>query len=378
MTASPSKGLGGPRFVNLCVAHWFLQIYVASLIPLLHAQLLAWGAPRSVLGWSVLAFGAGMVLPGPFGACLMERQSRKAVCLKAVCIFGPVATAGYLFAQGSAWVIALQAVQGAAFGLAQTALGSTLVNDVLHSRHRNRGDLLFAWAGRFGLPLGLCLGCVLAYVFPLRHAYLWALVPCMAGLLYIVQTAIPVKAPVRVPLLTLDRFFLPRSFPLCLSLFAAPWTLGRVTGGLPEGYAYLCMGAGVLAAFLMQLALRHRVGQWLPVFAGYLLVGGSLALLQSAHIHVLFAAYALLGMGVAAVSSRHLMDWVETAEHCQRGTAQSTYRITWRLAFCGGFAAGCCCVAGDFLFEGVLCALSLLFYLLLSSPRCGLRSVSVG
>lgn len=369
MSASPSNDLTGSRFINLCVANWFLQIYIASLIPLLYTQLQGWGASPELLGWAVIAFGVGMILPGPFGACLMERQSRKAVCVKSIIVFGPLATIGFLLAVNPVWLIVLQGIQGVAFGIAQTALGSTLVNDVLHSSHRNRGDLVFAWAGRLGLPLGMFIGCVLSFIFPLRQAYLWALVACMMALLYIIPTNIPIKAPVKVPVVTLDRFFLPKSFPLCLSLFAAAWVMGRVIGGFPEGYAYLFIALGVLVAFLTQLFLRHRIEQRILVCLSYLLIIGSLVILQSSNIYVLFVGYSLIGVGVGAVSSRHLMDWIDTAEHCQRGTAQNTYMITWRLAFSAGFLAGCYNLFPNFVCEGIFCALSLILYACWVSPH---------
>lgn len=341
MSSQTHSQLSGSRFLNMCIANWFLHIYVFSTIPLLHVQLSAWEASPLLMGWALVAFAAGMIVPGPFSAYLMEQRSRKAICLKAILALGGVGTLGYVWASSPAWLIAVQGLQGLAFGIAQTALGSTLVNDVLLSRERNRGDLIYAWAGRIGIPLGLFLGYVLSLLAGAPRMYGWALLPCVLAFLLIAQTSIPLKAPVRVPLFTLDRFLLPRSFPLTLSMFAAPWLMGRIVGGFPDGSAYLSLALGVLFAFLAQLYVRRRVSQRQIVGLSYVVVLSMLFLLDNENFLLASAGHFLIGAGIGAVSSRHLMDWIGTAAHCQRGTAQNTYMISWRVAFTVGFFYSC-------------------------------------
>ena len=84
MSVQVHNGLKSSRFINMCVANWFLHIYVYAMIPLLSLQTLGLGSEARWVGWGVLAFAIGMVLPGPFGAYLMERRSRKDVFLKAL------------------------------------------------------------------------------------------------------------------------------------------------------------------------------------------------------------------------------------------------------------------------------------------------------
>lgn len=369
MSSQSPCQLSGSRFINMCVANWFLHIYVFSTIPLLYAQMTAWGAPLVQVGWAVAAFAAGMVLPGPFSAHLMECRSRKEICLKAILVLGLVGTLCYIWASSAGWLIAIQGLQGLAFGIVQTALGSTLVNDVLLSRERNRGDLIYAWAGRIGIPLGLFFGYVLSVLTDAPRMYGWAVVPCVLAFLLIAQTSIPLKAPVHVPLLTLDRFFLPRSFPLTLSMFAAPWLLGRIAGGFPDGVCYLSLALGVLFAFLTQLYVRRRVAQRQIMGLGYVLMLSVLLPLRHENFMLAGMGYFLVGLGVGAVSSRHLMDWIGTAAHCQRGTAQNTYMISWRVAFSAGFFFSCYAPGTGFLGDVLLCLLSFLLYVLWAAPR---------
>lgn len=370
MAIQVHNGLTGSRFVNMCVANWFLHIYVFATIPLVAAQVARLQESAHWVGWSVMLFAVGMVLPGPFGAHLMERRSRKEIFLKALLVLGPLATFGYVLATDIRLILAMQLLQGMAFGVSQTALGTTLVNDILLSKQRNKGDIIYGWAGRIGIPLGLFLGYVLSITISLQQSYWWALVPCAFSFVLVAQTTVPIKAPVKVSFVTFDRFFLPSSIPLGLSMFAAPWTLGRIAGMLPHSSnwllssAYVCLSLGVLFAFLMQIFIQRRVEQRKLMTLGYLTIIGGLMLISYPNVVLGNIGDILLGCGVGAVSSRHLMDWVTKSAHCQRGTAQNTYMICWRWAFSLGLLCTCFFGLQNVWIDIALCAISLLLYVL--------------
>lgn len=213
MDSSSSSPFSGSKFINLCLANWSLHLYVYSMIPLLSVLLTESGYLSSTIALAVGAFALGMILPGPFGAYLMERRKRKEVYLKALLLASLPSTAGFLLFRDATTVILLHGLQGVAFGIAQTALGTTLVNDLLLSKYRNRGDLTYAWAGRIGVPLGLLLGSLLVRYLPLPRAIGWSLVPCLLSFLLVAQTFVPIKAPVHVPVVSFDRFFFLLRFP---------------------------------------------------------------------------------------------------------------------------------------------------------------------
>lgn len=356
--------IGGSRFINMCVANWFLHIYVYALIPLVASKVQQAGGNEVLIGWGVMAFAIGMFLPGPFGAHLMERRSRKEVFLKAVIGLGLVATAGYqLFHHLYAFVV-LQLLQGMCFGIAQTALGATLVNDTLQSKQRNRGDLIYGWAGRIGIPLGFFLGYLLLFIFPLQQAFWWVLIPCALAFLLVGQTNVPIKAPVKVPLITLDRFFMPRSLMLGLSMFAAPWMMGRIAGSECDVWCFLRMAIGVFIAFVMQTIVRRSIEQTCIMILGYASVIMALILLNVHYYMTYSIAYMALGCGIGTVSSRHLMDWIMKVEHCQRGTAQNTYILMWRLSFSCGFLVSCYHCISNYSYDILLCIAGIAVYML--------------
>lgn len=326
--------LKSSRFINMCVSNWFLHIYVYSLIPLLYAQAKQFGCGAGLVGWAIVAFAIGMILPGPFGAHLMECRSRKEVFLKSLLVLGFLPTLGYVWANEGYQLVLLHALQGVAFGVAQTALGTTLVNDVLASKQRNKGDVIYAWVGRLGIPLGPVVGMLLTYFFGLQQAYWWSLTACFMAFLLVGQTQIPLKAPVKVPLLTFDRFFIPKTLPLSLTLFIAPWMIGRALGLQLSLWFYLVVFAGFLFLFIARwLAHVFSSSQWVPAL-GYLLLFS--AIVVYCFSDTLITAF-MVGLGASLIASAHLKVWVTSADHCQRGTAQNTYMLSWRIAFSLGF-----------------------------------------
>ena len=368
MTTQIHNQLTGSKFINMCVANWLLHIFVYATIPIVTMHIRTLGGPNTLMAWGVLAFSLGMVLPGPFGAHIMERRSRKSIFLRSLLVLGPVACLGYTLSTSLWQFIALQLVQGISFGLSQTALGTTLVNDILLSKQRNKGDLIYGWAGRLGIPLGFLFGCMLLLFVPISQTYWWLLVPCALSFVLVAQTNVPIKAPIKVSLLTLDRFFLPQSFPFALSMFAAPWVMGQLTSNIVStdiigALFFISIATGVLVAFLIQLYMRRRLGQSLLLSVSYALIITALLMLQTSNTLVVCIAYALAGCGIGGVSSRHLMDWVTTAQHCQRGTAQNTYMICWRTTFALGFAYNAFFPTKPTYIKLVLCGISLVIYL---------------
>ena len=67
------------------------------------------------------------------------------------------ATAGYTLVQSATHLLLLCLVQGISFGMAATA-GITLAIDVTNSTFRSAGNVVFSWAARLGMIIGIVLG----------------------------------------------------------------------------------------------------------------------------------------------------------------------------------------------------------------------------
>ncbi len=332
--------LGSPRFVCLCAANFLVHLSLFAVLPQW-----VWMATRSdgsAAAWLMPAFFFGMALPGAAGARMLERYSRKGVCLRSTAALCGVSLLSLLLSPKGFAVLPLLLLQGAAYGLLQMSLGSTLVNDILPSPLRSRGDAAYAWAGRSAIAIGLLAGTLASKLLPTAHGVGLTLVPAALAFLLVAQTQIPVKAPVRTPLLSLDRFFLPSLAPFFLTLAAAPVALGYYAAADTTAEAYALLAAGQLAAIpVTRLFGKTRRAAAVLACAGYALLAASAVLFfQTGNT----AGYGcglsalLCGAGAASVSHAHLIYMLRRADHCQRGTVQNSYLLFWWLSFAASFS----------------------------------------
>lgn len=362
---TPKNGqLRSRRFVYMCVANWFLHLYVFAMWPLLLAMVHANALPLSTLAWAAIAFAVGMILPGPFVAQWLERRSRKSVLLKAVLWMSIPPTCMLLFWHHAAALVAAHALQGLSFGIAQSTLGTTLVNDILLSRERTRGDVHYAWAGRLGIPAGLCAGCVALLHLPVQEALQWSLVLALLAFLCIGNVNVPLKAPVKMPRFTLDRFFLPSSYPLMLTMFVGPWLLGRMVGLHLTMPMMACMTAGAVVAYVLQRFTRYLWPQRWHMLVAYVLLLVAVALHRASTPWADEVAALLIGIGTSMLSARHLLDWLVRSAHCQRGTAQNTYMLAWRVAFAAGVSCSLLVASHIGVADALLCLCGAVGYLM--------------
>ena len=81
----------------------------------------------------------------------------------------------------------------------------------------------------------------------------------------------------------------------------------------------------------------------------------------------------MMGLGLGLVSSDFLLILVKLSEHCQRGTANTTYLLAWELGVALGVAVGCYLIdissyISVFQVGIVAVILALGFYLGLTNP----------
>lgn len=341
----------------MCLANFLVCTYLFSLFTLFfysHAQ-----APRQSVGM-MLCFTVGMFVPGPFNSFMVERYKRKSLYLES--ILAILLLDVFVFAQGlSGGVLVYGAflLTGIAFAVAQNTLGNTLVNDLLASDKRTKGDNLYSWYGRLGLPAGWLLALLLlrcssgalrlgGFTLPtfsinncLAHYIIAA--PAVLAFILILALNVPLKAPVSSALFSLDRFWRPSAWPLFLMTLVAAAIEGIIVGMTFRlaGFNALHDGLYLSGGFLLALILQHVVfvdaveraemvsGVILQLFALFLFLH-PLAMVHN-------TAFFLLGAGVGMVSARLLMYFLKLSGHCQRGTSQNTYMLGWRSGFCLGF-----------------------------------------
>jgi MFS family permease len=339
----------------LVIADLLLTMSVYMLIPTFPQWLMAEQqlTPEQT-GLSMVAFALGLYLFGPSCSWLVQRYRRNMVCIWAIAALAlNVLALGY-FSSLTTFPRALihRVALGAAFGLAQMVLTSTLIIDTCESHQRTEANFGAAWFSRFALSLGPLAGLALAslplstYLVPLKcHISQITPILLVSGLLALVSIVLiyRVTFPFRTPeegvsIASLDRFFLPSGFLLFMNLLLISIAVGLVmTLSLTMVFYALMMG-GFLLALLAQRFVFRNAELKSEVLSGLILLLASQAILLV--YPASFVAPLLLGLAVGIICSRFLLFFVKLSRHCQRGTSQSTYFLSWETGLALGLGLG--------------------------------------
>lgn len=150
-------------------------------------------------------FRLAMFLPGTFNSYLIDTFKRKSVCFIAIFLF-VASSLLYPYVATVGFVALVRAVQGGLFSVITMTTGSTLVIDVTASRRRTDANIAFAWAGRFGMVVGLALG---IYIYPywnFHHIIYTSMALGALALVLIPAVKVPFRAPLSTSWFSLDRF----------------------------------------------------------------------------------------------------------------------------------------------------------------------------
>ncbi len=285
-------------------------------------------------------FGLALFVPGVFNGYLIDAWKRKSVCLGAMLLF---VGALFLYPCAAGWgtVALLRIVQGGLYGTAAMTTGSTLVIDVTASHHRTEANMAFAWAGRFGMAAGLATGVHLClygdfmqvvYACAILGAAAWLLVPAVR---------VPFRAPLHPPLVSLDRFLLPRALLPGANMLLVAFVFGVLVARVYNGWFYLFVLAGFLLALPVSGYVHSHGSIRSGVELGLAALGGGLFLLGiSNSVSIGYMAGILIGLGTGISTSRFFVEMISLAMHCERGTGNNTYQLLWELGMAMGFFFG--------------------------------------
>ena len=371
------------EFWLMAIANLVLSMAVTMLIPTLpiwlkeSAQL-----NHQQVGLVMGSFALGLFLPGAFCSYLVQHYRRNMVFLVSVLILAVSMTlplfrlsVQHVFPAILAWRI----LQGAAFGLAQMVLSSTLIIDTCESHQRTEANHSATWFGRFALSIGpmaaLLLMQLSAIIKPSSipfssmatlNVFFLALVCCVVAIVLVACIHFPFRVPEdNVHLLSLDRFFLTSGWSLFINLFLVTLAVGLLMSLPVTVEAYGMVMLGFLLALLAQRFVFQDAELKSEVVSGLLLIGASLIILLTSRYSPLTTP--LLGLGVGLVGGRFLLFFIKLSRHCQRGTSQSTFMLGWESGLAVGVGMGYYFFSGrtmEMLFVAlVLDVLALLMYI---------------
>jgi MFS family permease len=325
----------------------------------------------------------GMILIGPFYSHLMDIYKRKSLCIFAFTIVF-AATIGYTLINSPLELLALSLVQGFAFGVANSSI-ITLGIDVNVSDNRSKGNVIFGWFTRLGMILGVGSGSAVYLNFGFETLIAASVITGCAGVLSVAAMHIPFRAPIGMPLCSIDRFFLPHTFPFVLNMITIAFVPGALlplihfkikdTFLLDEWtapYFAIAGGAFLLSVFLVKLLKKlSLLVQALLGMTAMVCAICSLILFDSMSGQLLSAI--LLGLGLSVITPAFLFFFINLSSHCQRSTANTTHLLSWKIGISTGIAASCYLTVNESsgaAFRAALMAsvLAVVFFIAVSYP----------
>ncbi|EFC69442.1 MFS transporter [Prevotella sp. oral taxon 317] len=335
-------------FWILAITNLLITMSVYMLIPILPIWMLGTaGLSQQAVGTVMGVYGIGLFLLGGFCNWLVQRYRRNRVCLWAIALVFLSLLGCWLVERElqQSWLqyrllLFLRIVLGAAFGLVQMILSSTLIIDKSESFQRTEANHASAWFGRFALSLGPMLGIVFARTSfsPLFASAALALVA------YLLLAT--VKFPFRTPddgvkKISGDRFFLPDAKWLFLNLFLICLSVGILMSTQYTAMFYAMVMVGFAIALLAERFAFVDADLKSQVVAGSILIAAALMMiLTRKQMVVNYISPVFVGLGIGLIGSRFLLFFIKLSKHCQRGTAVSTYMLGWESGLAAGLFVG--------------------------------------
>ena len=287
-------------FGLLAAANFFLTVSVYMLIPSLSEWLLQQFTPLQT-GLIMGSYGLGLFVLGPYCSFLVQHYRRNQVCILAIFVIALLTLLTYLCKenhtewQASVWVfVGVRFLYGAAFGVAQMVLCSTLVIDSCESFQRTQANYIMSWFGRIGVGMGPLI-VMLTGLWLEIDIFLVIAGVASFSLLLIMMVRFPFKAPEDTQWrASLDRFFLTGAWPLFLNMVLVTVFVGIVLASVHTIMFYVMMLCGVLMAILFeQILLKYQIRNSILaglalMFLSLMFAGNGNQFLNTYFFHLLF------------------------------------------------------------------------------------------
>jgi len=344
------------EFWLLAISEFLLSMSVYMLLPTMPLWLSDNQNLSDVEAGLVMgAFGAGLFALGAFVSFLIQRYRRNIVCI--VAIAAVAALLGMLYyLDGLRYqfvefpvLLLLRFAMGAAFGLSQMVLCSTLIIDTCESFQRTEANFATGWFGRIALALGPLTGLMMLHYTDHAMVFLAAMVCAVASLVLVLLVNFPFRIPDDdVSVFCLDRFFLPHATVLFMNLLLVTMAFGMLLSMQLPVLFYAMMMCGFLGALLCWRFVFRDAELKSEVVTGLILLGAALIMLltRSTLPIVSYAAPMFFGLGMGLIGSRFLLFFIKLSRHCQRGTSQSTFMLGWESGIAIGLGLGLACFNG--------------------------------
>lgn len=336
-------------FWLMAIANLLLTVAVYALIPVMPRWLMQTeNLTLQETGMIMGAFGVGIFLFGCFTSYLVQRFRRNIACVWAILLM--TALLGWLYyldLQKSQFfdfqfLLVQRLALGAAFGVAQMILSSTLIIDTCESFQRTEANHSASWFSRFALSIGPLTGLIVDRLAGFSNVLLVTIGCSLAAIIFILLVHFPFRTPEEnVRVVSLDRFFLPQGWPLTINLIIVTFIMGLLLSTTHSELFYGMVMVGFMAALVAQRFVFRDADIESEVITGLVLISVALLMMLTRQQTIVsFAAPMFIGFGLGIIGSRFLLFFIKLSRHCQRGTAQSTFFLAWECGLALGVGTG--------------------------------------
>lgn len=336
--------LWNSNYWKIWIGNFLIHFSFTLIVPLLPLYLSeTFGANKDTIGMVLAGYTILAIIVRPFSGYVVDNFPRKAVLM--VCFFFFVALfAGYIAAGSLVMFAIFRTLHGAPFG-AVTVAASTVAIDVLPSSRRTEGIGYYGLSNNLAMAIGPALAFYMLRVFEGNFTLLFCMSMAISLLGMIMDATIKLPQRDFVPeksVISLDRFFLLKGSREAICILCYALSFGIVStyvaiyakqeldmsGG--TGLFFSLFAAGLIISRLTGAkALRENkitrngiIGTVLSL-CGYIVFA---SVHNPAGIH---AAAFIIGLGNGHMYPAFQNMFINLAENCQRGTANSSISTAW-------------------------------------------------
>lgn len=339
----PMDKLWNKNYTKVWVANFMLFLSFMLLMPLLPLYLSdTFGANKQTIGIVLSGYIITTLLARPFSGYIVDSFPRKAVLLICYSVFA-LFFAGYLAAGSLVLFAIVRTLHGAPFG-ATTVASSTTAIDVLPSSRRAEGIGYYGLSNNIATAIGPTIAIyVLQFTDSYKLLFALSLVIALIGLIINCTVDLPSKPLVRHhSKLSMDHFFLLPAWSEAIVMFCFGFSYsvvstylaiyGKEELDITSGTAlyFALLSAGLILSRLTGAhslrsgkVVRNAIMGMIVSLMGYTLFAG---------VHNEYAYYAsavIIGLGNGHMFPALQNMFINLAHKNKRGTANSTFLISW-------------------------------------------------
>lgn len=330
---------------------FFSFMLLTPLLPLYLAD--TFHADKEMIGIVLSGYTLTALLIRPFSGYLVDTFPRRTVLLVSYFLFA-VLFAGYLAAGSLLLFAVVRTLHGAPFG-ASTVSNSTVAIDVLHPKRRAEGIGYYGLSNNIATAIGPTIALVIYGACKSYNVLFWiALVVAFVGLW--INSTLELKPRPKVhnkAPMSLDRFVLKKGWSpgLCMIGFAVSYGIlstylaiyGKEELGITEGSGlfFMLLSIGLILSRLAggRTLSRGLIHQNAAIGVSIALVGYALF----AWVHSAWGFYGaalIIGLGNGHLFPAFQTMFLNLASNDQRGTANSTFLVSWDIGIGIGIILG--------------------------------------